>query len=158
MENRITITDCTKEKFDRFVSEVNKISTVINRKPANAKTPQDRLTLGFNNDRVSVVWESKSQKLILTASEGSLNAVKAVYDKESFSSKTTDKIVDKAKQGNNKDNDGNMLMNVYLYITYDPTLINCYMDEHGGGSLSLDDNFIFFENDMTKVTVSYDKA
>ena len=57
-----------------------------------------------------------------------------------------------------KDNDGNMLMNVYLYITYDPTLVNCYMDDHGGGSISLDDNFIFFENDMTRVTVSYDKA
>ena len=56
-----------------------------------------------------------------------------------------------------KDNEGNMLMNVYLYITYDPTLVDCYMDDHGGGSLSLDHNFIFFENDMTKVTVSYDK-
>ena len=57
-----------------------------------------------------------------------------------------------------EDNEGNMLMNVYLYITYDPTLVNCYMDDHGGGSISLDDNFIFFENDMTRVTVSYDKA
>ena len=57
-----------------------------------------------------------------------------------------------------EDNEGNMLLNVYLYITYDPTLVNCYMDDHGGGSLSLDDNFIFFENDMTRVTVSYDKA
>ena len=57
-----------------------------------------------------------------------------------------------------EDNDGNMLINVYLYITYDPTLVNCYMDDHGGGSLSLDHNFIYFENDMTRVTVSYDKA
>ena len=50
------------------------------------------------------------------------------------------------------------VMNVYLYITYDPTLIDCYMDDHGGGSISLDDNFIDFANDMTKVTISYEKA
>lgn len=50
------------------------------------------------------------------------------------------------------------VMNVYLYITYDPTLIDCYMDDHGGGAISLDDNFIDFANDMTKVTISYEKA
>jgi hypothetical protein len=50
------------------------------------------------------------------------------------------------------------VMNVYLYITYDPTLIDCYMDDHGGGAISLDNNFIDFANDMTKVTISYEKA
>ena len=50
------------------------------------------------------------------------------------------------------------VMNVYLYITYDPTLVDCYMDDHGGGALSLEDNFIDFANDMTKVTISYEKA
>lgn len=50
------------------------------------------------------------------------------------------------------------VMNVYLYITYDPTLVDCYMDDHGGGALSLEDNFIYFANDMTKVTISYEKA
>jgi hypothetical protein len=32
------------------------------------------------------------------------------------------------------------------------------MEDHGGGALSLDDKFIDFENDMTRVTVSYEKA
>ena len=50
------------------------------------------------------------------------------------------------------------ILNVYLYMTYDPNLIDCYMEDHGGGALSLDDKFIDFENDMTRVTVSYEKA
>lgn len=79
MENRITITDCTKEKFDGFVRDITKICTLLNRKPSTSETPQDRLTLGFNNERVSVVWESKSKKLILTASEGTLREIKSVY-------------------------------------------------------------------------------
>ena len=57
------------------------------------------------------------------------------------------------------DNDSTLeILNVYLYMTYDPNLIDCYMEDHGGGSLSLDDKFIDFENDMTRVTVSYEKA
>ena len=46
-------------------------------------------------------------------------------------------------------------LNVYLYITYDVQLVKCYMDENTGGELSLDDNSVFFENDMKKVSVSY---
>ena len=50
------------------------------------------------------------------------------------------------------------ILNVYLYMTYDPNLIDCYMEDHGGGSISLEDTSVSFENDMTRVTVSYEKA
>lgn len=56
-----------------------------------------------------------------------------------------------------KDKDGNDALNVYLYITYDVQLIECYLDEHQGGGISLDDNSVFFENDMTEIRVSYTK-
>ena len=51
--------------------------------------------------------------------------------------------------------DGDEALNVYLYITYDVQLVECYMDENAGGSLSLEDNSVFFDNDMTKISVSY---
>ena len=51
--------------------------------------------------------------------------------------------------------DGDETLNVYLYMTYDVQLIECYMDEHSGGGISLDDNSVFFENDLKKVTVGY---
>ena len=54
-----------------------------------------------------------------------------------------------------KNEDGYDALNVYLYITYDVQLVECYMDENAGGSLSLEDNSVFFDNDMTKVSVSY---
>ena len=56
------------------------------------------------------------------------------------------------KNANNNDT-----MHVYLYITYDPTLVQCYMDEHSDGELSLESNLIFFDNDMKEVKVSYAK-
>ena len=51
--------------------------------------------------------------------------------------------------------DGDETLNVYLYMTYDVQLIECYMEEHTGGGISLDDNSVFFENDLKKVTVGY---
>ena len=56
-----------------------------------------------------------------------------------------------------KNADKNDTLNVYLYITYDPTLVNCYMEEHGGGEISLESNLIFFNNDMKKINISYEK-
>jgi hypothetical protein len=56
-----------------------------------------------------------------------------------------------------KNADNNDTMHVYLYITYDPTLVQCYMDEHTDGELSLESNLIFFDNDMKEVKVSYAK-
>ena len=56
-----------------------------------------------------------------------------------------------------KDAEGNDALNIYLYITYDVQLINCYMDEHQGGEISLTDNTFFFDNDLTEIRVSYKK-
>ena len=56
------------------------------------------------------------------------------------------------------DADGDEALNVYLYITYDVQLVECYMEENTGGGLSLDDNSVFFDNDMKKISVSYSAA
>ena len=48
-------------------------------------------------------------------------------------------------------------LNVYLYITYDVSLIECFMNEQAGDGVSLDDTLYFFENDMKKISVSYTK-
>ena len=48
-------------------------------------------------------------------------------------------------------------MNVYLYITYDVSLIECFMNEQANDGVSLDDTLYFFENDMKKISVSYTK-
>lgn len=53
--------------------------------------------------------------------------------------------------------DGNDSMHVYLYISYDPTLVDCYMDEHGGNDISLESDLIFFNNDMKEIRVGYYK-
>ena len=50
--------------------------------------------------------------------------------------------------------DGTEALYVYLYITYDVQLVECYMDENGGG-LSLEDNSVFFDNDLKKVSARY---
>ena len=51
----------------------------------------------------------------------------------------------------------NMCLNVYLYLTYDVPLIECFMEEQTGGGISLEDNFYSFENDLEMVRVSYAK-
>ena len=57
-----------------------------------------------------------------------------------------------------KNGDGDDTLNVYLYMTYDVQLIECYMDKHSGGGISFDDNSVFFENDLKEVRVSYTNA
>lgn len=56
-----------------------------------------------------------------------------------------------------KDENGNNVMNVYLYITYDVQLIECFMDKQqiASGGISLEDNSVAFENDFKTVTVGY---
>ena len=51
-------------------------------------------------------------------------------------------------------NDGKSL-NLYLYITYDEDLIQCYLKEHGGGGISLDDTSVTYINDLKQVTISH---
>ncbi len=52
-------------------------------------------------------------------------------------------------------NEGNEKMNLYLYITYDVKLIECYMHDHEGGSISLEDTSFMFTNDLKKIKASY---
>lgn len=52
---------------------------------------------------------------------------------------------------------GTKIMNVYLYMTYDVQLIECFMDENTGGVISLVDNFYLFKNDMNMITIGYKK-
>lgn len=61
------------------------------------------------------------------------------------------------KAGDWYEKDGDDMLNVYLYMSYDVQLIECFMDEHTDGGISLDDNVYFFNNDLKKVSVSYDK-
>lgn len=61
------------------------------------------------------------------------------------------------KAGDWYEKDGDDMLNVYLYMSYDVQLIECFMDEHTDGGISLDDNVYFFDNDLKKVSVSYEK-
>ena len=48
------------------------------------------------------------------------------------------------------------ILYVYLYMTYDATLITNYMSsQEAGGGVSLEDNTVLFENDLTRIRVSY---
>ena len=48
------------------------------------------------------------------------------------------------------------ILYVYLYMTYDATLIANYMSsQEAGGGVSLEDNTVLFENDLTRIRVSY---
>lgn len=52
--------------------------------------------------------------------------------------------------------DGSRALNVYLYITYDVSLINCYKNTHSDNGISLNDTGIEFQNDFKKIRISYD--
>ncbi len=79
MENRITIINCTKDRFDRFIVRAQGQAVTTNHKPAGSSSPQERYTLICDGERVSVVWETKSQKLILTADNGVAERFEAIY-------------------------------------------------------------------------------
>ena len=49
------------------------------------------------------------------------------------------------------------ILNVYLYMTYDTQLIQCFMKERMNNEISLDETIHSFENDFKKISVSYDK-
>ena len=55
------------------------------------------------------------------------------------------------------DEQENHTLNVYLYMSYDVQLIECFIKEHSGDKISLDDTTYEFENDLKKVAVSYTK-
>lgn len=54
------------------------------------------------------------------------------------------------------DDQGNDHLNLYLYMSYDAQLVDCYMKQHANSELSLDDTTYDFANDLKYVSVSYD--
>ena len=54
------------------------------------------------------------------------------------------------------DDQGNEHLNLYLYMSYDTQLVECYMKQHADSELSLDDTTYDFANDLKYVSVSYD--
>ena len=56
------------------------------------------------------------------------------------------------------DSDGCYKLNVYLYMSYDVQLIECYIDEHSGDKLDFNDTVYEFDNDLDRVAVSYINA
>ena len=55
------------------------------------------------------------------------------------------------------DKNGDRALNVYLMITYDVQLIECFLDENQGGGISVNGTSFFFDNDMTEIKVTYTK-
>ena len=53
------------------------------------------------------------------------------------------------------DEDGNQKLNIYLYMSYDVQLIDCFIKEHTNDRIALDDTTYDFENDLKNVSVSY---
>lgn len=51
--------------------------------------------------------------------------------------------------------EGDTALNVYLYMTYDVTQIEGYMEGVDSGEISLGDNSVFFANDLVKITAGY---
>lgn len=54
--------------------------------------------------------------------------------------------------------DGHQTLNVYLYITYDVSQLQCFLQERSGDKISLEDTDYEMANDLKKVTVSYEKS
>ena len=52
---------------------------------------------------------------------------------------------------------GDDALNIYLYISYDVRLIDCYMKEELNNEISFMDAGIAFYNDFKKISISYDK-
>ena len=54
------------------------------------------------------------------------------------------------------DDQGNDHLNLYLYMSYDTQLVECYMKQHADSELSLEKTTYDFGNDLKYVSVSYD--
>lgn len=54
------------------------------------------------------------------------------------------------------DDQGNDHLNLYLYMSYDAQLVDCYMKQHANSELSLNNSLYNFANDLKYVSVSYD--
>lgn len=56
------------------------------------------------------------------------------------------------------DDQGNDHLNLYLYMSYDTQLVECYMKQHADSELSLDKTTYDFGNDLKYVSVSYSQS
>ena len=54
------------------------------------------------------------------------------------------------------DDQGSQHLNLYLYMSYDKQLVDCFMKQHANSELSLDNSLYNFANDLKYVSVSYD--
>ena len=53
------------------------------------------------------------------------------------------------------DADGNWSLNVYLYMSYDVQLVECFMNQHSDDKISLEDTTYNFNNDLESVSVGF---
>ena len=56
------------------------------------------------------------------------------------------------------DDQGNDHLNLYLYMSYDTQLVECYMKQHADSELSLEKTTYDFGNDLKYVSVSYSQS
>ena len=54
------------------------------------------------------------------------------------------------------DDQGSQHLNLYLYMSYDKQLVDCFMKQHANSELSLNNSLYNFANDLKYVSVSYD--
>ena len=54
------------------------------------------------------------------------------------------------------DGQGSQHLNLYLYMSYDKQLVDCFMKQHANSELSLNNSLYNFANDLKYVSVSYD--
>ena len=91
----------------------------------------------------------------LSYSKNFISVVGTGEDATSVKSDSLTISVDYTEAAWYQNSEGDWVLNVYLYMTYDAQLIQDYMDQQTGGGMSLDDNTVFFDNDLTRIRVSY---
>ena len=146
----------TGDKLTAFSSSVIRFTTFIiaDKSDVNLTAPKDLYTLINDIDRFDEIEGYKgahdnSKTFVTVNGEGADHT----HSKNTSLTISVDYVADNWYQDVNNNN--SETLNVYLYITYDVQLVECYMDENAGGGLSLEDNSVFFENDLKKITVSY---
>ena len=81
---RINYNKCGEQSFAAFIKNINNNSSFVFKahNPADESVMQDRYTFTKNNFRVSIVYETKAQTLIITAPHGVMSDVEALVPVE----------------------------------------------------------------------------
>ncbi|MBR2970990.1 MAG: type II toxin-antitoxin system RnlA family toxin [Clostridia bacterium] len=81
---RINYNKCGEQSFSSFIKALNKNKEFIfcKHSPADSTVMQDRYTYKKNSNRVSIVYETKAQTLIITAPEAVMGEVTALVPRE----------------------------------------------------------------------------